>query len=171
MLTPQQTAPSLSFQTVAHGPYDLAEGAPPAGTLVSFHRGEHCKLSRNHVKELDDRIGDFAIRGLRVVAASTEDAASAARLVQGMQIIRLPVGYGLDPAVLQAQWGLFLTEGQPGTTEPALFAEPGVFWLRRDGVIGLCGVQSAPHLRPDATAILRAVDAVMKAPGTGAHRL
>lgn len=164
MLHPSQPAPQLDFETVAHGRYDLLEGAPPAGTFVSIHRGSTCKFARNHVKELDDRIGDFAIRGLRVVALSAESAEATAQLAQEMQIIRLPLGYGADATRLCSEWGIYATKGEGGVLMP----EPAMFWLRQDGSLGLCLTSSAPQLRPDTTTVLRAIDAVMKAPHTGA---
>lgn len=164
MLHPSQPAPQLDFETVAHGRYDLFEGAPPEGTFVSIHRGSLCKFSRSHVKELDDRIGDFAIRGLRVVALSAESAEATAQLAQEMQIIRLPLGYGADVAMLQSDWGVYATRNNDG----ALMAEPAMFWLRQDRRLGLCLTSSAPQLRPDVTTVLRAIDAVAKAPDTGA---
>ena len=67
-LIPGQPHPALRFETLGHGAYDLGQGAPVGGTYLAFHRGSHCKWTRLMLKELDDRIGDFALRGIRIVA-------------------------------------------------------------------------------------------------------
>lgn len=166
-LVPGQSAPALRFETLGHGPYDLAEGAPPGGTFVAFHRGRFCKWGRNALKELDDRIGDFAIRGMRVVALSADDRATTAQLQEGMQLIRLPLGHSVDAAALAASWGPYLTATATEEGAPALHFEPALFWIRADGTVGLCCYQSAPNLWPDATSVLRAIDTTGRHPARG----
>jgi len=168
-LVPGQPAPALSFETLSHGPYDLASDAPPGGSFVVFHRGAHCKWTRNALKELDDRIGDFAIRGLRVVALSADGIEATEALKQTMQLIRLPLGHSVDASALAAAWGLYLTAGSTEDGAPALHFEPGQFWIKSDGTLGLGAVQSAPNLWADATNTLRAIDVTGRYPARGAR--
>ena len=171
-LIPGTPAPTLRFATVAHGAYDVAQDAPAGGTYLVFHRGSHCKWSRLMLKELDDRIGDFALRGVRVVAVSSEDETATRALAERMQIIRLPLGFGLETEPVADDWGLYLTANSTEPDAPALHWEPAQAWLRHDGQIGLISVQTGPSLWPDATSALRAIDNTMtKFPELGAAQL
>jgi len=168
-LLPGLPAPRLTFETLGHGSYDLSERAPPGGTFLAFHRGRHCKISRNALKELDDRIGDFAIRNIRIVALSGEDRETTARLQEEMQIVRLPLGHSLDIEKAAADWDLFLTRSSTEPEAPPLHWEPAQFWITASGTIGFIARQSAPALSSDVTATLRALDQTVKFPerGTG----
>lgn len=168
MLIPGTSAPALTIETVGHGPYDLGRDVPPGGTLVAFYRGSHCMLCRNELKELDDRIGDFALRGIRLIAISTDTRERAAKVVEEMQLIRLPVGYGLDLHAAREDWGLFISEAREGHDEPALFSEPGHFWIRADGRIAFSVIHSTPFMRPTVNQMLKAMDA--KGPPRGGYR-
>lgn len=169
MLRPGTPAPSLKFDTLRHGSLDLTAGAPAGGTYVSFLRGTHCKWTRFHAKELDDRIGDFALRGVRVIAAITQGKEAAEALVERMQLIRLPVAYNLDPRGLAADWGLYLTEASTEEEAPALHIEPAQVWIKQDGTIGAIAVQSGPNLWADATQTIRNIENTMsKFPERGA---
>ncbi|WP_372603516.1 redoxin domain-containing protein [Actibacterium sp.] len=171
MLVPMSNAPTLRLPTVAHGPYDLAQRVPPGGTLVSFYRSLHCGICKTHLKELDDRIGDFAIRGVRLIAVSTDTPERSQQLVSEMQIIRLPVGHSLDLKAARDDWGLMISTARDDTDEPAFFSEPALYWVRQDGTIGFSLVLSVPFMRPEANQILRAIDAAKKtdAPPRGAY--
>lgn len=161
MLKPGTPAPALAFDTVRHGRFELAAGAPVGGTYLAFHRGRHCKWSRLWLKELDDRIGDFALRGLRVVALSGEDLEATTALKEQMQLIRLPMGHSLDIEAVAADWGLCLTRASAEEGAPALHWEPAQAWVRADGRLGLMAVQSGPNLWADATNTIRAIETTM----------
>ena len=155
---PGSNAPDLKIETAVHGPFDLAQQVPPGGTLLAFYRGLHCPLCRAQLKELDDRIGDFAIRGVRLLALSGDGRERAVQLAEEMQIVRLPIGYGLDMRVARDDWGLLLSAAREGTEEPALFSEPGLFWVRQDGSLSFSVRHSLPFMRPTADQILKAMD-------------
>jgi len=167
-LVPGQPAPALRFETLTHGPYDLATAAPPGGSFVVFHRGAQCKWTRNMLKELDDRIGDFAIRGMRVVVLSSEGIEKTTALKETMQLIRLPLGHSVEARAVAADWGVYLTAQSPEAGAEPLHFEPAQFWIRADGTVGLCACQSAPNLWADATSILRAIDTTQRDPSRGA---
>ena len=157
-LIPGAQAPSLTFETLTHGTYDLRDKVPPSGTFLAFHRGSHCKWTRNMLKELDDRIGDFALRGIRVVAISSLGREAVEALKDKMQLIRLPLGFGLDVATTARDWGLYLTQGSTEPEAPPLHWEPAQVWVRPDGRIGTVAVQSGPNLWSDATNTIRAIE-------------
>ncbi|HVY99072.1 MAG TPA: redoxin domain-containing protein [Dongiaceae bacterium] len=165
MLRPGISAPGLKFATVAHGAYDLAADAPANGTLLAFYRGGHSRTCGLQLKELDDHIGDLAIRAVRVVAVSADSAERAAETVSRMQIIRLPVGYGIDVERARSDWGLYVSLGRPASPEPAIFSEPALFWIRRGGAVAFCTVSSTPQLRPTATQLVRAIDDLLREGG------
>lgn len=158
MPVPGSPAPDLKIDTIAHGIYDLSQDVPPGGTLLAFYRGLHCPICKAQLKEFDDRIGDFAIRGVRLLALSGDGKDRAAKLVEEMQIIRLPVGFGLDMRAARDDWGLFLSTAREGTEEPPLFSEPGLFWVRQDGTVSFSVLHSLPFMRPSADQILKAID-------------
>ncbi|GAB4362619.1 MAG: peroxiredoxin-like family protein [Oricola sp.] len=172
MLYPGQKAPALAFDTVAHGRYELGASAVGNGTLLVFYRGGHCPICRAQLKELDDQIGDFAIRGIEIAALSGDSRERAKETVETMQIIRLPVGYGLDIRRARDDWGLFVSTAREGTDEPRFFNEPGHFWIAGDGTVVFSVIQSLPQIRPSANAILRAIDkiAASGAPPRGSYR-
>jgi peroxiredoxin len=157
-LIPGDTAPTLAFKTHGHGTYDLSAGAPGLGTYVFFHRGRHCKWTRFALKDLDDRIGDFAIRDIRVVAISADSAEQTAQLQEEMQLIRLPLGHSVDAAKVAADWGLYLTRNSAEPQAPALHFEPAQVWVAADNTVGAISVQSLPNMWPDITQTLRGIE-------------
>lgn len=158
MLVPGSIAPDLKADTIAHGIYDLSQDVPPGGTLLVFYRGLHCPLCKAQLKELDDRIGDFAIRGVRLLALSGDTRERAVKLAEEMQVIRLPIGFGLEMHTARDDWGLFLSTAREGTEEPPLFSEPGLFWVRQDGTVSFSVLHSLPFMRPTANQILKTID-------------
>lgn len=166
-LFPGHPAPQLSFALMGHGGadlglYDLAQNAPPGGTYVVFHRGRHCKWTRLALKELDDRIGDFAIRDIRCVAVSAMDRDATVELQQQMQLIRLPLGHSVDVDAIARDWGLYVTRNSTEPDAPALHFEPAQVWVRADGTLGGMSVQSIPNMWPDVTQTLRGIENTMK---------
>ena len=164
---PSQPAPQMTFDTIGHGVLDPVARPVANGTLVAFFRHGGCRISRYHLKDLDDMIGDFAIRGTMLIAASADSAQNLRAMAREMQIARLPIAHSLDLARARAEWGLHLSRAAEGEQAPAVFAEPAHFWLRGDGTIGLSAVCSTPHLLPEVKQLLRAVEkATPKGGGT-----
>jgi len=168
-LTPGGPVPNLTFETLGHGTYDLAQDAPAGGTYVFFHRGRHCKWTRLALKDLDDRIGDFAIRGIRCVAVSADDRDDTAKLQEEMQLIRLPLGYSLDVNETAQAWGLYVTRNSAEPDAPSLHLEPAQAWVKADLMLGGISVQSLPNMWPDITQTLRGIENTLnKFPERGA---
>lgn len=170
-LLPGVPHPKLQFATLSHGDYDIVADAPAGGTYLVFHRGGHCKWTRLMLKDLDDRIGDFALRGIRVAAVSGDGREAAEALKERMQLVRLPLGFGLNVAGTAAEWGLFTTLGSTEADAPDRHFEPAQAWVRQDGRLGALAVQSGPCLWPEVTNAIRAIEKTMSdfpERGTGA---
>lgn len=164
-LMPRQPVPALSVDTVAHGRWTLADSKPANFTLVVVYRGLHCPICRPYLGELNRLAGEFAQRGVEVIALSSDDAGRAAQAVQHWKLDAIRVGYGLSVEDAR-KWGLYVSSSRgktsTGLEEPALFAEPGIFLIRPDGTLYFGTVQTMPFARPHFADILPAIDYVLK---------
>lgn len=63
-------------------------------------------------------------------------------------------------------WGLYISSSRGktsvGVEEPALFTEPGVFLVRKDGTLYFASVQTMPFARPHFDDIMQALDFVIE---------
>lgn len=161
---PRQAVPALAVETVAHGRWVLAESTPASFNLIVVYRGLHCPICRPYLGELNRMAGDFAQRGVEVIALSSDDAERARLAATNWKLDALRIGYGLsiDDA---RRWGLYVSTGRgktsSGLDEPALFAEPGLFLVRPDGTLYFGAVQTMPFARPHFADILPAIDFVL----------
>ncbi len=144
MLRPGAPAPQAGFATLGHGVLNPVEMAPPGGWLLTLFADSADPASRAHLKALDDMIGDFAVRGVLLLAATGDSPENAAAMVREMQLIRLPVAAGLDSARLASDWGLERDA-------------PGHFWIRPDATIGLSAVCDSARQLPDAGSLLQEI--------------
>lgn len=74
----------------------------------------------------------------------------------------VPIAYDMGEDVAR-EWGLFLSEKITDSSEPDVFAEPGMFIIRPDGELYFSSVQNAPFTRPSLEQLLQGLDFVMKA--------
>jgi alkyl hydroperoxide reductase subunit AhpC len=165
MLIPRQLVPSLSLQTLAHGPFDLAKEAPDRFTLLVFYRGLHCPICASYLKELEAKVEEFAKRGVGVLALSSDEQERAQQLAAKIGASSLRIGYGL-PLSVAREWGLYVSTSRGKTSlgieEPPRFSEPGVFLVRPDRTLYWMSVQSMPFARPNFGELLQALDFVIK---------
>ena len=163
MLKPRQPAPALEVQTLDGELWRLADQRPESFTLAVFYRGLHCPVCSRYVKGLADQLGEFAARGVEVIALSTDDRERAERARREWQLGALRVGYGLTIEQARA-WGLYISSSRgvtsAGVEEPKQFNEPGLFLIRPDGTLYMAAVQSVPFARPHLDEVLKAVDFV-----------
>jgi peroxiredoxin len=161
VLKPRQAVPPLEVTTLDGQPWRLAEQTPETFTLAVFYRGLHCPLCSRYLKGLADAAGDFAERGVAVIAISTDDGERAARARQEWQVGDLAIGYGLSIAQARS-WGLYISNSRgmtsAGVEEPTQFNEPGLFLVRPDGTLYWAAVQSVPFARPHFDEVLKAID-------------
>jgi peroxiredoxin len=165
MLVPRQPVPGLSVETLDHGSFDLAADGAEFATLVVFYRGLHCPICATYLKELGRLTPDFAAKGVKTIAISSDGEDRARQMADKVGFADLRFGYGL-PLGVAREWGLYISTSR-GTTsigieEPALFSEPGVFLVRPDGTLYFASVQTMPFVRPHFQEMVGALDFVKK---------
>jgi peroxiredoxin len=161
MLMPRQPVPALRVPTLDHGAFDLAADAPRNFSLLVFYRGLHCPICLKYLLELGRLLPDFAQRGVKLIALSSDTAERARAMADKLKAPALPIGHGL-PLQMARDWGLYISTSR-GTTsvgieEPALFSEPGLFLVRPDGTLYYGAVQTMPFARPHFDELLAAID-------------
>ncbi len=104
---------------------------------------------------------EFKIRGVEVLALSSDTAERAKAMADKIGATNLRIGYCLSLQTAR-QWGLYIStsRGQTsiGIEEPALFSEPGVFIVRADGTLYYGSTQTMPFARPSFQDLLGAID-------------
>ncbi|WP_306145985.1 peroxiredoxin-like family protein [Roseibium sp. MMSF_3412] len=165
MLIPRQQVPALTVETLGSGTFDLAGDAAEFATLVVFYRGLHCPICATYLKELGRLTPDFAEKGVKTIAISSDEKDRAQQMADKVGHEALRFGYGL-PLTVAKDWGLYVSTSR-GTTsigieEPALFSEPGVFLVKGDGSLYFASVQTMPFVRPHFQEMIGALDFVQK---------
>lgn len=164
-LMPRQPVPALHVPTVDGDDWALAAQRPERFTLIVFYRGLHCPICRTYLGELDKLAGEFASRGVSILAVSSDSAERAVAAREQWGLGNLTVGHslGLDDA---RAWGLYVSSSRGKTSigieEPAQFSEPGIFLVRPDGTLYWGNVSTMPFARPHFREILGALDFVVK---------
>jgi peroxiredoxin len=159
-IKPTQPVPDLDVATLDGGRFRLSERSPGAFTMIVVYRGLHCPICKGYLRELDRKLDEFAGRGVDVIAVSTDSEDRAARSRDEWELARLPIGYGLGIEAAR-QWGLFISRGIK-ETEPAEFAEPGLFLVRPDRTLYAASIQTMPFARPHFPDVLAAIDFITK---------
>jgi peroxiredoxin len=163
--------PSLEVATL-DGTWNLAETKPENFTMIVFYRGLHCPVCSNYMRDLDRKIGDFAKRGVEVIAISTDDEERARATPEQWGFENIPIGYGISIEKAR-EWGLYISSSRgktsAGIEEPPLFNEPGVFLVRPGGELYAVLTGSMPFARPHFSEILKALDFIIEKdyPGRG----
>ncbi len=171
-LTPRKPVPSLEIATLDGTTWNLAEAKPENFTMIVFYRGLHCPVCSNYMRDLDRKIGDFAKRGVEVIAISTDDEERARATPGEWGFENTPIGYGISIEKAR-EWGLYISSSRgktsAGIEEPPLFNEPGVFLVRPDGTLYAVLTGSMPFARPHFSEILKALDFIIEKdfPGRG----
>lgn len=165
MLIPRQQVPGLIVDTLDSGTFDLSNDAPEFASLVVFYRGLHCPICATYLKELGRLTADFAEKGVKTIAISSDGEDRARQMADKVAQPELRFGYGL-PLSVAREWGLFISTSRGKTSigieEPALFSEPGVFLVRTDGTLYFASVQTMPFVRPHFQEMVGALDFVQK---------
>jgi len=160
-LMPRQPVPALAVALTGGGRFVL--GAEPAERfdLIVFYRGLHCPICAKYLLELERLAPEFAKRGVRIVAISSDEAERAQAMADKVKADGMQIGYGLSLGNAR-QWGLYISASRGKTSigieEPALFSEPGVFLVRPDGTLYYGAVQTMPFARPQFQDLLGAID-------------
>lgn len=157
---PRQPAPDLTVETLDGETWRLADQSPEAFTLVVAYRGLHCPVCKSYLETLSEVRGEYAERGVEVIAVSMDSAARARKARMDWAVEGVPIGYGMSEATARA-WGLYLSEGVKDG-EPDLFSEPGLFLVRPDGPLYYAAVNSAPWGRPHLPSFVKTVDFILE---------
>lgn len=153
MPLPTTKAPALSFPLHGDGAFDLAQSTPQHFTIVVFYRGTHCPICKTYLSEIDSMLDTAAEQGIEVVAVSMDTPERTTKTVTEADITQLRIGHSLSQETVRA-WDLYVSEARQGSTEPAIFSEPGLFVIASDGTIFFAQTQSAPFTRPDFKKLL-----------------
>lgn len=161
MLTPRQKTPDLSLPTLDHGAFDLTSDGSERGTVICFYRGLHCPICANYLTELEKRVGDFAERGVKTIAVSTDGEERTRAMADKISAKNLRFAYDL-PLATAREWGLYISTSRGKTSigieEPALFAEPGLFMVTPQQTLYYGSVQTMPFVRPHFSELVSALD-------------
>lgn len=164
-LLPRHAVPALDLPLVSGGRYTLGEKPAETFDLLVFYRGLHCPICAKYLLELERLAPEFAERGVRLVAVSTDVEERARGMAEKVKASHVEFAYGLSLASAR-EWGLYIS-ASTGTTsigieEPALFSEPAVYLVRPDGTLYYGNVQTMPFARPAFSDLVAAVDYAVK---------
>lgn len=160
-LIPRQPVPALNLPVLGGGSFVLSASPGERFDLIAFYRGLHCPICAKYLLELERLVPEFEKRGVKVLAASSDDAERAQKMANKIKASAMRIAYGLSLPSAR-QWGLYISAKRGKTSigieEPALFSEPGVFLVRPDGTLYYGAVQSMPFARPQFQDLLGAID-------------
>ena len=108
MLIPRKKTPNLRVQMLNGNTFDLSTESTERGTLVCFYRGLHCPICANYLTELEQRVDEFAERGVNVIAVSSDEQERAQAMADKIKAGKLRFGYGLDLEKAK-EWGLYIS--------------------------------------------------------------
>jgi peroxiredoxin len=144
---PGQVAPALSLPTVKDGAFDLHKRSPEKFTIVVFYRGKHCPICLQYLQEIQEHSESFKQNGMEVVAISMDGKEKAQETAEKASA-SFPIVHGLTVEMAR-EWGLYMSSAIPGSPEPDVFSEAGLFVMRPDHTVFMAQVQSAPFTRPN----------------------
>lgn len=161
MLIPRQKVPALQLETLDHGSFELANDGSERGTVVCFYRGLHCPICANYLTELEKRTPDFAERGVKTIAISSDGEERTREMQEKIGAKELRFAYDLSLSKAK-EWGLYISTGRGKTSigieEPELFSEPGLFMTGPDTALYYGSVQTMPFVRPHFSELVAALD-------------
>ncbi|HRM75983.1 MAG TPA: redoxin domain-containing protein, partial [Paracoccus sp. (in: a-proteobacteria)] len=96
MLMPRQKTPDLNLPTLDHGRFDLASDGSERGTVICFYRGLHCPICATYLTEMEKRVDEFARRGVKTIAVSSDGQDRAQAMAHKIGGGKLRIGYDLS---------------------------------------------------------------------------
>ncbi|MEO0914210.1 MAG: peroxiredoxin-like family protein [Pseudomonadota bacterium] len=118
MLMPRQKTPDLTLPTLDHGGFDLAQDGAERGVVICFYRGLHCPICANYLTEFEKRVDDFAERGVKTIAVSSDTEERARAMVEKISATKLRFAYGLELSKAR-EWGLYISTSRGKTSASA----------------------------------------------------
>ncbi|QPH55910.1 redoxin domain-containing protein [Pontivivens ytuae] len=160
MIVPAQVPPPLTLPLVGGGTWDLAQQSPENFTIIVFYRGKHCPICGGYLPKVEAAMEEFAEVGADVVAVSMDVEERATASYSDWGLTTLPVAFGMTAEVAKA-WGLWLSSKREGSSEPNVFAEPGLVVLDKTGKVFFVEVQNAPFTRPPLDQLVKGLKYVL----------
>lgn len=161
MLMPRQKTPDLNLPMLGGQAFDLSADDTTRGTVVCFYRGLHCPICATYLKELERLTPEFAERGVKTIAISSDGQERTAQMAEKIEAQNLRFAYDM-PLAKARDWGLYISTSRGKTSigieEPALFAEPGLFLVNPDQTLYYMSLQTMPFVRPHFKELLGALD-------------
>ncbi len=156
-LIPTHPVPDFTVPMTDGGQFQLSKRLGENFSLLLFYRGLHCPICKMQLRDLQRRLGDFAERGVTVVAISMDNKERASESAQEWGLDELMLGYGLGEKMAR-ELGLYLSKGLPGGKEPAIFSEPALMLVRPDQTLYFASIQTMPFTRPPLDQLLQGID-------------
>lgn len=160
MIKMRQSAPVLDAPLAGGGRFTLGEAPPRNFTLIIFYRGLHCHRCKGYLGEFQSLLPRFEQLGVEVIAVSCDEKARAEQSKAEWFLPRLKMGYGFDVDAGRT-WGLFISRGVR-EDEPAVFTEPGLFLVDRDGKLVFAVINSVTRMRPYPEDVLAAIERILE---------
>jgi peroxiredoxin len=157
MLTPNQPVPALAIQTLTHGGFDLGRDHGENGTVLIFYRGLHCPICLRQMGAYETGLAQFSDLGVQVLMLSADRRDAALKAAEKAGVSKLRIGHGLSLKAARDDWGLYLSSARDGSAEPALFHEPGQFYIGPDDRLYFGWVQTSPFGRPSMSDMAGAI--------------
>lgn len=163
-LMPRQRVPALDVPLAGGGRWSLAASAGDPFTMLVFYRGFHCSICKTYLGSLERQLEAFTGKGIDVIALSCDGEERAERARAEWKLAALKVGYGVSLPKAR-EWGLYISTSRgrtsAGVDEPALFAEPALYFVRPNGTLYFGSAQTMPFARPRFEDLLPALDFVI----------
>lgn len=156
-LLPAKAVPDFTLPMTDGGKFQLSQRLGDNLTLLLFYRGMHCPICKMQLRDLQRHLGDFAKRGITVVAISMDSKDRAQKSAEEWGVDDLMIGYGLGEG-LARDLGLYISSGRPGGAEPSIFSEPALLLVKPDQTLYFASVQSMPFTRPSLEQLLQGID-------------
>ncbi len=156
-ILPTQAVPDFTVPLIDGGEFKLSEQLGENFTLLLFYRGVHCPICKMQLRELQRKLGDFAERGINVVAISMDSMERAQKSSDEWDIKDLTLGYGLSEQQAR-DFDLYISSGRPDSEEPDIFSEPALLLVKPDQTLYFASIQSMPFTRPPLDQLLQGVD-------------
>ena len=156
-LLPAKAVPDFTVPMTDGGKFQLSQRLGDNFTLLLFYRGMHCPICKMQLRDLQRHLGDFAKRGITVVAISMDSKDRAQKSAEEWGVADLMIGYDLGEG-LARDLGLYISSRRPGSDEPKIFSEPALLLVKPDQTLYFASVQSMPFTRPSLEQLLQGID-------------
>ncbi|MBI3451469.1 MAG: AhpC/TSA family protein [Rhodospirillales bacterium] len=158
-LVPRKPVPPFEADILGGGKWRLADQKPKNFSMIVVYRGLHCPICKTYLADLDKKAEAFAQRGTEVFVVSTDSRERAEQAKRDWNLANLKLGYGLGIDAAR-RWGLYISNSIR-ESEPAQFAEPGIFLIRPDQTLYAALIQTMPMARPKFDDLMAAIDFVV----------